>query len=258
MNENTPVCFAWPLTVVADRTQVHLIAGEDIRYTLPEATPTESFLAWLRSFEVPQTMAASLAALPAAEQVQARQWAEQLQRERVLVPAAALQFRGQLPVGPGSGEGAVLVPPSIVVQDTLDYAAAWEANKAQIEKQNSWIWVSVGPGTRGYVSPVFLPHAGPCLGCLLLGFQDRSSTPWVYDVLTAHKQGGGEIRPLDVPAAARAMLVELAQWKSAAFGMSQPSPAVYQLHVLEFDRMEITAHEVWSHPACVVCCGRRS
>ena len=30
-----------------------------------------------------------------------------------------------------------------------------------------WLWVSTGAMSRGYVSPVFLPDAGPCLGCLL-------------------------------------------------------------------------------------------
>jgi bacteriocin biosynthesis cyclodehydratase domain-containing protein len=107
--------------------------------------------------------------------------------------------------------------------------------------------------SRGFVSPVFRPDAGPCLGCLLRNFQRLSPAPEIYEHLIEHSRGGGEIPPAPFPAPALDILATLARWKIESSAQSEPSPAVYSLHVVEAKTMECTAHRVFRDPHCPDC-----
>jgi hypothetical protein len=69
----------------------------------------------------------------------------------------------------------------VLCQDRLDYD---EALRFNLEPPRRFGAVDVGDGgplARGYVSPVFLPTSGPCLGCLIRHFRRRSPAPEIYD-----------------------------------------------------------------------------
>lgn len=276
MDPHVPLCFSWPFSLVFEPGRLHLIAGEDVRYSLVIPEGQTWIAEWLSSFSQPHTVQQKIAALAASDQPMARGLLDRLCEERILVPATALQAhqaRACRMVAVGEGEwpeafrmgtpvfevhpAAEPRPVQVLFQDRLDYDEALQFNQRQLQGSAPWMWVSSGAGARGYVSPIFLPHIGPCLGCLLLHFQERSSTPWVYDAMVLHKQRGGEIKPMPFSVSARNVLQHLAQWKWEEYAKADPSPGVYQLHVLELDAFEITSHEVWSHPGCAACGGRR-
>jgi hypothetical protein len=123
-------------------------------------------------------------------------------------------------------------------------------------------WVVEGSGKlserlrRGFVSSVFRPHAGPCLGCLIRHFQRLSPAPEIYEHLIEHSCAGGEIPPVPFPAPALDLLAALARWKIESSAQSEPSVGVYRLHVVETDTMDCTTHRVFRDPHCPDCSPR--
>jgi bacteriocin biosynthesis cyclodehydratase domain-containing protein len=111
--------------------------------------------------------------------------------------------------------------------------------------------------SRGYVSPVFLHDAGPCLDCLLHGFRRLSPAPELYDELIEHSRLGGTITSVPFPSPAVEILRQLVAWKAELLEQADPPAALYQLHVLEVSSLEVTAHRVFFDPECPSCRGRR-
>jgi bacteriocin biosynthesis cyclodehydratase domain-containing protein len=108
---------------------------------------------------------------------------------------------------------------------------------------------------RGYVSPLFLPVAGPCLACLLGHFRRLSPAPEIYADLIEHARRGLLVRPVDFPAEGVAILRALVLWKASLLAHSAPPAAAYRLHVLETESMEVSAHRVFVDPECPDCGG---
>jgi bacteriocin biosynthesis cyclodehydratase domain-containing protein len=192
--------------------------------------------------------------------------------ERVLVdgPARQAHAAGRYRLRP-EGAGPLLVAlaeglgerpddaPALPVlcQDRLDYDEALRFNERCLAGASPWLWATCGPMSRGYVSPVFLPDAGPCLACLLHGFRRLSPAPELYDELIEHARKGGTVTPVPFPAPAVGILRHLVAWKAELLEQTDPPAALYQLHVLEASSLEVTAHRVFFDTECPSCRGRR-
>jgi bacteriocin biosynthesis cyclodehydratase domain-containing protein len=253
--------------------RVRLIAGEDLRYTL-EAPGLERWLPdWLPKLDGRLTVEQVLATAPPEYQAAARQLVARLYGERVLIeaPTAAahrpgaycLSIEGDgllaagLASGPLAGDGEPSRAVAVLCQDRLDYSQALRFNDLQLRAGRCWFWMSVGPLHRGYVSPLFLPDAGPCLRCLLNHFRRMSPSPDVYDELIDHAGAGGRIEPALFPPHGIGVLQQLLLWKVELLREPEAPAALYQLHVLEVGPLEVTAHRVFSEPECPACSGHR-
>ena len=263
--------LALPYTVVAEPDTVRLVAGEDHRYTL-SGPGLEAWLpGLLAGCDGGRPIDDLLAGLDGPVQVQARDLVGRLYGERVLVdgpverahePAAyamAVEGTGRLAARLADVGRAPAAPeaPRLLVfcQDRLDYAAALEFNGRCLRDRAIWLWATLGPMSRGYVSPPFLPGAGPCWACLLGHFRRLSPAPELYDALIDHARRGGSIEPAPFPAMGVEILAQLILWKREQLGRSDPPPALYRLHVLELETMEVTVHRVLIDPECPACGG---
>ena len=261
-------CLALPFTFLAAPDRVRLVAGEDFRYTLEGPGLDKWLPGWLRALDGRRTLGEALAALPQESWPAARQLVARLYGERVLIDgtAAAAHSPRRLPlVAEGSGplrDGLTAGPANaeavhVLCQDRLDYDEALRFNRRMLEGSAAWFWVTCGPLSRGYVSPAFLPDAGPCLECLLAGFRRLSPAPELYAELAEHAAQGGPVAPAPFPGPAVAVLLELLRWKVELLAESAPPAALYRLHVLEVAALEVTAHCVFADPECPACRRRR-
>src|SRR6202022_333369 len=107
-----------------------------------------------------------------------------------------------------------------------------------------WLSATSGPLDRGYVSPFFLPDAGPCFACLIRQFQRLSPAPEIYSHLIEHARRGQLIEPVPLPDAGFAILPSLVRWKVALLSRPDPAAAPYRLHVLEVETLKVTTHQV--------------
>jgi bacteriocin biosynthesis cyclodehydratase domain-containing protein len=145
----------------------------------------------------------------------------------------------------------------VFCQDRLDFAEVLAFNRERRAAGEAWLWATIGPVQRGYVSPVFLPHAGPCCACLLRHFQRLSPAPEFYDLLQRSERSDLPSPPHAVAPEAISILTQLVAWKLLQLGREQPPSALYRLHVLEMASMEVTSHRVLIDPECPECrCGR--
>jgi bacteriocin biosynthesis cyclodehydratase domain-containing protein len=261
-------CLALPFTVLSAPGRVRLVAGEDFRYTL-EGTGLEKWLPqWLPTLDGRHTLTDALASLPEELRPAARQLVARLHGERVLIdgPAAAAHAPRRLPLAvEGSGplrDGLTAGPASaaavhVLCQDRLDYDEALRFNRRRLAGTAPWFWVTCGPLSRGYVSPAFLPDAGPCLECLLAAFRRLSPAPELYAELADHAARGGAVAAAPFPAPAAALLLDVLRWKAELLAERDPPAALYRLHVLEVATLEVSAHRVFLDPECPACRGRR-
>ena len=224
---------ALPFSVLPGRDGVRLVAGEDVRYAL-SAPGLETWFPALFAALDGRPIEKALEAVDASRRDEGRKLLERLRGERVLVEASARAAH------PG-GEVRVFR------QDRLDYAAALDYNR---KADGPWIWASTGPLQRAYVSPVFLPDAGPCLECLLRHFRGLSPAAEIYDALLEHPEA---IRASNAPAAVEAMVGQIVAWKSTSFAEPEPPAAVYKLHVVEAASLEVSTHPVLPDPDCPAC-----
>jgi bacteriocin biosynthesis cyclodehydratase domain-containing protein len=273
--------LALPFTVVTEPDTVRLIAGEDFRYTL-SAPRLERWLPdLLRCLDGKLTLAACLDRCAEANRPGFQALIDRLCGERIVIEAPATKAHAAAryhAVVEGSGPLVTLLkqrlpstgeyPVGLLCQDSLDYHEALRFNRRCLDltvPSNGdpgqhpvpWLWVTTGPISRGYVSPVFLPDAGPCLECLLRHFERLSPAPEIYRSLQEHAASGGEIRTGSMPTEALSMLVELAAWKLAQLAESEAPAALYRLHVLEVSSMEVTSHRVFRDPGCPACSTRQ-
>jgi bacteriocin biosynthesis cyclodehydratase domain-containing protein len=263
-------CLALPYTVISEPDTVRLVAGEDHRYTL-SGPGLETWLPGVLAACVGRrSIDEILGVLDGSAQSQARELIGRLYGERVLVDgpverahqpvAYTMAVEGTGPLADRlaaasavTGEGARRL--LVFCQDRLDYAAVMEFNARCLQDGEPWIWATLGPMSRGYVGPAFLPRAGPCWACLLSQFRRLSPAPELYESLIAHARGGHDIAPVAFPAEGVEILAQLVLWKRNQLSQGEPSSALYRLHVLELDAMEVTVHRVPIDPECPACGG---
>jgi bacteriocin biosynthesis cyclodehydratase domain-containing protein len=264
--------LALPFTIVPSSNQVRLIAGEDFRFTLNGPGLDTWLASWFALFDGRRTLDELLTLLPEERRNAARSLIERLYGERVVVDGTAATafvpcFSGLQIEGTGVlAESLTSLnrnvqghdpPLRVFCQDRLDYDAALRFNRRCLDDKASWLWVTCGPLSRGYVGPLFLPDAGPCLACLFSSFQRLSPAPELYDDLIQHARQGGAIPNSQVSSHLVAILCQLVQWK-AALAQQQESPAaLFRLYVVEAATLEVSAHRVFVDPQCPVCRGRR-
>jgi bacteriocin biosynthesis cyclodehydratase domain-containing protein len=259
--------LAYPFTILAQPDTVRLVAGEDYRYTLADVGLDRWLPAFLHRLTGRDTLATLLASLPADYHAPALELVRQLYGERVLVdgPASAAHTaRRHRMVARGDNALAAMLTFStsseagelmVLCQDTLDYEVALRCNRDCRQRGVPWLWASTAALTRGYVSPLFLPDAGPCFGCLLRSFQRLSPAPELYDALQHHARAGGTFQPATFPADGVLALQSVIRWKLIQAEMEQPGAALYRLHVLDLEAMEIGTHRVFRDPECPDCSG---
>jgi bacteriocin biosynthesis cyclodehydratase domain-containing protein len=264
--------LALPFTTLAGRDTVRLIAGEDFRYSL-RGPRIEAWLPeFLEQMDDRQTLETALENVSREHRHAALEVVERLYGERALVDGAvaeahrAAQYtpviegsgkvRERLEANLSRGDDAVSAqarPLPIFCQDRLDYAAALEFNRRCRASKDAWLWVTYGPMARGYISPLFLHDAGPCLHCLVRNFQRLSPAPELYDELIEQPGDQQRMSAVPFPDVAAGILESLVIWKLSAAEELQPPAALYRLHALEIDCMEISTHRVFADPECPDC-----
>lgn len=263
-------CLALPFTIVTAADTVRLVAGEDFRYTLTAPDLDRWLPAWIERLDGRRTLDETLAAVPAECRADAVRLAERLYGERVLIdgppalePTAPLHLaaEGQALWREGlmaaAGEGIPgAAPLTVLCQDSLDFEEALHFNRERLTTGSPWLWATTGPLSRAYVSPLFLPDAGPCLNCLLNGFRRVSPAPELYDALAEHTRAGRRVTPSPFPVRALLVLHQLILWKVSLAGLPSSPPPLFRLHVLEVASMEVSTHRVFLDPECPECRGR--
>lgn len=259
--------LALPFTILPDGERVHLVHGEDVRYTLTLGRLAERAAALLRRCTGEETTESLLTGAPPEEQAALRKLIERALGERILaagpVEAAhraetyTLDVQGSGPLAVrlgGDASGGAGPSLSVFCQETLDYHALLEFNRVRIRAgDRPWLWATTGPASRGFVSPVILPRAGPCLACLWSHFRRLSPAAPLYDVLVRHGTAGGQFAPVDFPERAAEVLAHIVRWKVEQLSLARPPLSVYRLHVLEVDTMEVSMHRVLVDPTCQEC-----
>lgn len=259
--------LALPFTILTDVNTVRLVAGEDMRYTFT-APELETWLPdLLAACRGDRTLDALLERFPASRQAAARDLVQRLYGERILVdgPATAahrparhrvsVEGTGSLcqlltEAAPASDMGTPLV---LLCQDRFDWEQALETARRCRREGAPLLWLSWAALTRAYVSPLFLPDAGACLGCLFRVFRRLSPAPEIYDALLEHAQAGGPLTPAEFPEPGLTVLQGLARWKVACAEEEQAPAALYRLHVLEAATLEISSHLLFKDPHCPIC-----
>jgi bacteriocin biosynthesis cyclodehydratase domain-containing protein len=259
---------ALPFTVLTGTDTVRLVAGEDCRYTLT-APGLECWLPELLiGLDGRHSVAELLDTLDPDRRAAADQLLERLYGERVLVDAAprerhvprqcALVVEGEGPLADGLRARARSGPTGpdrllVLCQDRLDYAALLDFNGRCRAGRDLGLWVSTGALQRGYVSPVLVPDAVPCLACLIGHFRRLSPAPELYDHLAEHARQGRPIAPAPFPVEGVVILQQLVLWKWSLLEQAEPPAALYRLHVLEVASLEVAGRRVFADPECPVC-----
>ncbi|MEM7151645.1 MAG: TOMM precursor leader peptide-binding protein [Myxococcota bacterium] len=262
MSETTLVPVA-PLTVVPQPGCVRVLAGEDLRFTV-RGEGLETWLPAVLAALGPGVSGTEASAhAPLAQRNDALEILARLTTERLLVeqasskPTAALtvevvgegplasRLRDQLPAPDTGASGAPRL--SLIVQSTLDYRWAREADLRAASEGHWRLWVSDGAAARGWVGPVMRPEGGPCLDCLLTAFERLSPEPELWRALLEHP---GPFATSTVPEAARDILCRITAWKLSGATESDVPAAVHRLHVLELATFEVNSHVVPVDPDC--------
>ncbi len=263
--------LAHPFTILAQPGVVRLVAGEDDRYTFASPGLEDWLPALLARCTGATALGTLLTDLPADLRTQAQALIERLYGERVLVDGTAADAHTARPrrvIVAGQGElydrvfstqthadeGEAI---HVLCQDRLDYHEALMSQREARRAGEPFLWASTAAVSRGYVSPVFLPDAGPCFGCLLRAFRRLSPAPELYDALLGHGERGEPFAPAPFPEEATLVLQALVQWKLAQLEAAAPPAALYRLHVLELETMEVITHRVFLDPECPECLGSR-
>ena len=257
-----------PFTILTAPDTVRLIAGEDFRYTLSGPGIERWLPSLLSFFDGRQTLDELLLRVERTLQAPALQLIERLYGERGVVDGpVALAEEGRTYGIRLEGSGKLLeglkAPPcsgdalSVLCQDRLDYEEALRFNRRSLDGNAPWLWATYGPMSRGYVSPPFLPRAGPCLSCLVRHFQRLSPAAELYDHLEEHARQERPMVPVPFPDEGVKVLCQIVLWKVALLAQKQPPGALYRLHVLDIESMEVSSHRVFPDPECPDC-GRRA
>ncbi|MFM7165722.1 MAG: TOMM precursor leader peptide-binding protein [Planctomycetaceae bacterium] len=261
--------MALPFTFLASQDSVRLVAGEDFRYTVLSAGIDKWLPGLAARFDGRAAIDDLLATVPSEFRQAAADLIERFYAERIVFDGTAEDyfkpsaFRG-VPEGTGaivqrlqagSDFSAQVAHPSvhILCQDRLDYLALMEFNQRMLAGRSPWMWVSYGALVRGYVSPLFLPDAGPCLCCLLRHFERLSPVPEFYTELVQHARAGKMVTPVSFPETGLEILRQIVKWKLEAAALSEPPAGLFRLHVVEADSLEVRVHRVFRAPRCPEC-----
>lgn len=269
-------------TVIAEERVVHLIAGEDFRFTIQTGDATPAIARVLNGCRGDRPLAALLDNLTPAERDLALRIVDRLRSERMLfdgpaVPVPEVPWQIQIE-GTGvlaqrarelwlsteralcpSTEGST--PPTqgglsvvrVLVQHDLDLAQVLDFNRRQLAGEaDAWLWVTTGPLSRGYVSPVILQRGRPCLECLLRHFRRLSPAPQLYDVLERPGEPA-QFVPGDPAEPLARIVLEIAGWKLRRLSQAPAAASQFALHVVEGHTLETTLHPVWLDPTCPRC-----
>jgi bacteriocin biosynthesis cyclodehydratase domain-containing protein len=262
--------LAWPFTILTGKDTVRLVAGEDFRYTLSGSGLDVWLPDWLKKLDGRTPLEAAIGQLSEGLRSTARDVAVRLYGERVLVNGSATDLHRPAryrmviegsaawvwqPLSDELDPSAQSLP--VLCQDRLDYEEALRFNRRCLLAGTPWLWATTGPMSRAYVSPLFLPDAGPCLSCLLYHFRRLSPAPYLYDELAAHSREGRAIVPVPFSKPAIEVVQQLLLWKAALASEDDANAALYRLHVLELASMEVISHRVWIDPECPECSGRK-
>ncbi len=260
--------LALPFTVLTEPGVVRLVAGEDFRYTLREAGLESWLPGLLADCDGARRLPDLLAGLPEDRRSAAGILVDGLYAERVLVDGSALEAHpgGRFAVhveGAGALRGRIeagLPRPTtpartlaLLCQDRLDYREAIGFSRRCRDQGHPALWVTTGPMTRGFVSPLLLPDAGPCLACLVHHFRRLSPAPEIYDALEAHSRAGKPMVPAPFPDPGLAVLEGLVRWKLQLAEAPVAAAPLYRLHVLETESLEVGSHRVFTAPDCPEC-----
>jgi bacteriocin biosynthesis cyclodehydratase domain-containing protein len=258
--------LALPFTVLTGPDTVRLVAGEDFRYTLTGPGLDAWLPDWLAGFDGRVSLETALDRLPDKRRTPARQLVDRLFGERVLIDGTAIDAhlpgRYRLALEGSAAWSAHWQSPAVrsdgqvlpvLCQDRLDYDEALRFNRRCRDSRMPWLWASTGPMSRAYISPLFLPDAGPCLSCLFYHFRRLSPVPELYDALTEQGGAGLPIVPVPFPLQAAAVVRNLVLWKVALAEETEAPVALYRLHVLEVASLEVTSHRVFVDPECPEC-----
>jgi bacteriocin biosynthesis cyclodehydratase domain-containing protein len=263
--------LALPFTFLGEGDQVRLVAGEDFRWTLAGPGIASWLPAWLALLDGRRTLDEMLTQLAPEHHAAARQILDHLAGERVLIagPVEAghsdrrhrllVEGTGLFRAGLEALADAYPALPVVAVlcQDRPDIDEVLRFNERSLRSASPWLWISCAAMNRGYVSPVFLPDAGPCLRCLLGHFRRLSPLPELYDELAEHTRAGGRLAAVPFPAPAVTILQQILVWKIDLLAREEASAAMYRLHVLEAASLEVSSHPVMVDPECRACHGRR-
>ncbi|MBI4862939.1 MAG: hypothetical protein HY815_22155 [Candidatus Riflebacteria bacterium] len=272
---------AFPYTVLAAPGSVTLVAGEDLRWTLTGAGIELWLPGLIATMDGSRTVGQVVESLDVRYRDDALELISSLRGERVLVDAPArsihapsafgADLQGSGPVRrlleePLQGDRSARTPGNLVLcQDSLDFGEALRVNRAWRSGQRedgpatrppaALIWATVGPMSRGYVSPAIIAGGGPCLECLVTHFRRLSPAPEIYDALIEHSSRGGVVGPVPFPDCAARVLAQIVIWKLQQVAREDPPAALYRLHVLELESMELSTHRVFVDPECGACQG---
>ncbi len=267
MKESDRLELAIAPTVICEPDLVRVVAGEDFRFTLRGSGLDTWLPEILKRLDGKNTVEMLLRGLEPARRSEALDLLERLVSERLLFSADTLPEAFQAVLhAEGSGRLQACVqslrPRSTaphrvraLCQDTLDYRAALQFNESCRSGSEPWLWATLGPSARAFVSPIFWPDVGPCIACLLDSFKRLSPAPELYGALIAHAERGGTFGAATFPENGLAVVGHLLHWKVAMLGTPEPPPSVSRLHVIEAAVMEIEAHRIPRDLECSVCQG---
>jgi len=252
--------LALPFAVLSDAGAVHLVAGEDFRYTLRGPDLVAWLPSFLRALDGSRTIDSLIEALPGAERRRASELVRQLLGERVLVEALPVQAPERvlgraLVHGDGSLASALrcvlgaagddevdVAGVHVLCEETLDERRALAFNRERLRDGKPWLWVSSGALSRAYVGPVFLPWRGPCYACLVAAFERLSPAPELRQAVRAHDS---PLPRAELSGAALELVSQITRWKlDACAAATEGVAAAYSLHVLELGSLELTLHAV--------------
>lgn len=266
--------LALPFSILAAPDEVWLVGGEDFRFRLQGPGLDHWLPALLARVDGRTPLAELLEGLPAELGAEAQAVFERLRGERMLLEGPVEAAWDAAPYHPrveghghlrevlestlGTASAGEQTPAlRILCQDTLDWREVARFNRQGLAGAAPFLWATIGPAQRGYVSPIILPDAGPCLGCLVRGFRRLSPAPEVYEALDQAVDAGQALVPAMFPERGLEILARLVLWKVEAMAQAEPPRGLFRLHVLEREELEVSAHRVMRDPECPDCQDRR-
>ena len=269
INLDSRLMLSHACTVIAQPDVVLLVAGEDLRYALRGEKIERWAPKLLAELKEARSLDELLGAFKGNERAEARQLIERLYGERAVVDAPAeksaktsryhiaLLGKGELFTSLQSKlsrqNSATTQALNVFCQDTLNFEEALQFNRCAISAGTPWMWLSSGAVMRAFISPLFIPPAGPCFECLLSTFSRLSPAREVYQALARHAAEDGAFEPATLSLHMVEVVSNLLLWKISVAAEEPQIPALFRLHVIERDSLETSSHKIYCDPLCAAC-----